>query len=643
MCRKPSPWKLLALACLVFSVAFACRGEGAPRPTPPLGATPGRAGATFRVWAPFAEAVAVKVNDGQPVSLKQEDEKGRPEDAVWAGTVPGARAGDRYRYVMRNNGKTGESIDPRARRLTGGDCGTWGVIVDTGAPRPPFRVPAFSRLVIYELHIGTFHVPAGKRTGTFVDAVAKLDYLKDLGVNAVEVMPVHENARLPDHQPPAHNWGYDAVQLYAVNSPYGTPEDFKKFVKECHDRGIAVILDVVYNHLYRDNLLLRFGGASGDGFKDGVYFYGDDREETGFGPRPDFGRVPVRDYIKDNALMWLRDYGVDGLRWDSTINIRAYEDGKHPIPEGELLLRKANEAYRSSDPKQPDKISIAEDLRSHGSLTEPTADKGGFGFNSQWDDGLWRELRKAVFAPSDEERDIEAVKKWTEMQVGGDAFGRVNYSENHDKVGHPGPRDLVDGQPQIRLPALIDKGNPESVQAKRRSTLAAAVVLTSPGIPMLFQGQEMLETRTFEFAKAAPLDWKRPERFPGIVRLYRDLIALRRNVGAKTGGLTGPHVKVFHADGQKVLAYHRHGKGGPGDDVIVVVNLSNRAFHPVNVGFPRAGRWVVRFNSGAAAYDREFTNGDSPDLTAREGAKDGLRFNGDVGIGPYSVIILSQD
>src|SRR5262249_55990261 len=108
--------------------------------------------------------------------------------------------------------------------------------------------------------------------------------------------------------------------------------------------------------------------------------------------------------------------------------------------------------------------------------------------------------------------------------------------------------------------------------------------------------------------------------------------------------LTAPHVNVFHADGQdKVLAYHRFGDGGAGDDVVVVVNLSNRDFHPVNIGFPRGGKWVVRFNSGSAAYDPEFKNGDSSDVTANVGPKDGLRFNGDVGIGPYSVVILSQD
>ncbi len=454
-------------------------------------------------------------------------------------------------------------------------------------------------------------------------------------------MPVHENVRSNSHTPVNFNWGYDPVQLFAVNSSYGTPQDLKRFVKACHDRSISVILDVVYNHLVQDNLLMSFGGATGPGFKDGIFFYGDNREDTGFGPRPDYGRPQVRAYVDDNALMWLREYGIDGLRWDSTINIRAFDSGRAPIREGGQLLRNANDDYRNTEPKQPNKISIAEDLQGSADLTAAT-NSGGFGFNSQWDDNLFFDLRRAVMAANDENRNVGAVKTSIERKIGENAFGRVIYSENHDKVGHP--NDLADGRPQIRLPALIDDGNHESVFAKKRSTLAAAVVLTSPGIPMIFQGQEMLDDRTFDFFKATPMDWKRPIRLKGIVSIYRDLIALRRNLAGKTGGLASENVNVFHIDEQnKILAFHRFGNGGAGDDVVIVVNLSNLDVHPLNIGFPRPGKWIVRFNSGAAAYDPEFKNGDSFDTTANPGQKDGLNFNGDVGIGAYSVVILSQD
>jgi 1,4-alpha-glucan branching enzyme len=641
MDKKPlwrHPAALLLL--LVLVAAGVCRDSSTRSKAPPLGATPYRDGTTFRVWAPFVDAVSVKINGGQPLPMMKEDGHAA-DDAVWTADVPGAKTGDRFQYLIRVNGVTRTFIDPRARQLTSPETGASSLIVN-GAAEPSLSTePCLGCFVIYEMHIGTFNVPAGKQIGSFADALAKLDYLRDLGVNAVELMPVHENIWSHDHQPANFNWGYDPVQLYAVNSSYGTPADFKRFVKACHDRGITVFLDVVYNHLADDNLLKRFGGAVGPGFKDGIYFYGDGREDTGFGPRPDYGRPQVRSYIDDNALMWLRDYGVDGLRWDSTVNIRAFNNGRSPITEGGQLLRQANDDYRSTQPKQPQKVSIAEDLQGSADLTTPTS-KGGFGFNSQWDDSLFFDLRRAVLAVNDGDRDIGAVKASIERKVGGDAFGRVIYSENHDKVGHP--NDLADGKPQIRLPALIDEGNSESVFAKKRSTLAAAVVLTSPGVPMLFQGQEMLETQTFDFKKATPVRWDRVQQFKGIVQLYHDLIALRRNTDKKTSGLMAANTNVFHVDGQnKTLAYHRFGNGGPGDDVVVVANFSNRRLSPLNIGFPREGKWVVRFNSGAAIYDPDFKDGESFDVMAKPGAVDGLNFNGDVAVGPYSVVILSQD
>ena len=255
-----------------------------------MGATPHARGATFRAWAPFAAGVSVKVDDHPPVPLaKEPDHSGRDDMTVWSADVPGARAGSLYKYLITNAGITRVFIDPRSRRLVRTAAGVSSVVVDT-TPAPSLAdEPALGQWVIYELHVGTFRVVPPRRTGTFADAVARLDYLKGLGVNAVELMPVHQNARSRGHRPEDHNWGYDPVQLFAVNSSYGTPGELKRFVKECHDRGLAVILDVVYNHLAGDNLLMRFGGAAGPGFRDGVYFYGDDREDSGFGPRPTTG------------------------------------------------------------------------------------------------------------------------------------------------------------------------------------------------------------------------------------------------------------------------------------------------------------------------------------------------------------------
>ncbi len=214
---------------------------------------------------------------------------------------------------------------------------------------------------------------------------------------------------------------------------------------------------------------------------------------------------------------------------------------------------------------------------------------------------------------------------------------RFSQRNHHDQVGHP--------PGQVRLPALIDVNDHQSVFAKKRSTLAAAIMLTSPGIPMIFQGQEMLETRAFGFKTPTDMDFSRADdpKFKGIFQMYRDLIALRRNRAGKTRGLTGQNLNVFHFDnGAKTLAYHRWENGGPGDDVVVVANFSNVPMEHMNIGFPRQGQWHVLFNSGASVYDPGFTNGDSFDTAAAPGAKDGLNFNGSVAVGTYSVVILSQ-
>jgi 1,4-alpha-glucan branching enzyme len=608
----------------------------------PLGATPRSDGSTtFRIWAPFVDAVAVTINGGTAVPLASEDGHPDPADASWVGTVPGAKAGDKYRYAIQRGGLTREFNDPRAQRLTGFDLpdgfGLAGnddkpqsVIVDPNFSMPAFTEPSFNTMVIYEMHIGTFN-------NTFAGAVEKLDYLKDLGVNAVEVLPITQNPLFSDHTPPDHDWGYDPVQLFAVKSKYGTPLEFKEFVKQSHQHQIAVIVDVVYNHLVENNLLKEFGGFTLPEIPGGIYLYGGDRANTGFGPRPDYGRPQVRQYIIDNALLLLREYGVDGLRFDDTIDIRTFGPGRVANNEGAELLREINSSYRNTDPRQPGKITIAEDLESSGDVTLQTG-PAGLEFNSQWDDTMVNVMRDVVTKLNDSDRNLNAVRDALQKKMASDVFTRVIYTENHDQVGHP--------PGQSRLPTLIDiNGDHESVFAKKRSTLAAAIMLTSPGIPMIFQGQEMLETRDFGFRTPTPVDFNRAAdpKFRGIVQMYRDLIALRRNLVGKTGGLTGQNLNVFHLDdGNKTLAYHRWEQGGAGDDVVVVANFSNVPLPSLNIGFPRGGQWHVRFNSGAKVYDPSFENGDSFDTTANPGGKDGLNFNANVGVGPYSVVILSQ-
>ena len=404
----------------------------------PLGATLHKDGTTtFRVWVPFVDTVAVKINGGAPVPLAREPGHPDSADTVWAGSVPGVKAGDKYRYAIERGGVMREFNDPRAQQLTGfelpngfGLAGSndipQSVVVDPNFGMTAFTEPTFNTMVIYEMHIGTFNQ-------TFVGAVDKLDYLKALGINAVEILPVTQNPLFSDHAPPDHDWGYDPVQLFAVKSKYGTPQEFKEFVEQCHLRQIAVIVDVVYNHLVGNNLLNEFGGFTTPDIPRGIYLYGGDRADTGFGPRPDYGRPQVRQYIIDNALLLLRDYGVDGLRFDDTIDIRTFGQRRAVNAEGRELLREINSSYRNTEPKQPAKITIADDLQSSGDVTAQTA-AIGLEFNSQWDDTIVNVMRDVVTKVNDTDRNLGTVKDALEKKMANDVFTRVVYTENHDQV-----------------------------------------------------------------------------------------------------------------------------------------------------------------------------------------------------------------
>lgn len=213
-----------------------------------------------------------------------------------------------------------------------------------------------------------------------------------------------------------------------------------------------------------------------------------------------------------------------------------------------------------------------------------------------------------------------------------DALERVVYTESHDEVanGH------------ARVPEEIWPGNAGSWFSRKRSTLGASLVFTVPGIPMIFQGQEFLENEYFR--DDAPLDWSKLETYSGIMALYRDLIRLRRNWFNQTRGLRGQHVNIHHVNNaEKMLAYHRWENGGPGDDVVIVANFANSTYDSYTLGLPRPGAWRVRFNSDWQGYSPDFGGQLGYDTWADSGEKDAMPFVANVGIGPYSVLILWQD
>lgn len=609
---------------------------------PGMGSIPYKEGAiegtTFRVWAPFADRVCVAGSfNGWDRNMHPLAKEG---NGYWSADVEKAKIGDEYRYVIFSSFTPAAGqwrTDPYCKNVRDNDTGN-GVIVsdkfDWGASS--FNMPSWNELVIYELHIASFRRAQSpdqtlKGPGNLAAVVEKLQYLKDLGINAIELLPIVAVSG-------PFSLGYNPALPFDIESTFGGPENFKAFIKTAHEYGIAVILDVVYNHYGPEDLetsLWQFDGWNENG-RGGIYFYNDWRHKTAFGDRPDLGRGEIRQFIRDNAFMWLDEYRLDGLRFDSTVNIRNVRgnnnDPAHDIPEGWGLMQWINNEL---DSKAPWKITIAEDLQGNDWITRSTG-AGGAGFDTQWGSYFYWQLFNAVVAPADSSRNMYSIRDAILHRFESDAWKRVIYSENHDEVAEINNK--------VRLPDAIWRGRADSWASRKRSTLAAALVFTSPGIPMIFQGQEFLEWGSWK--DNVEIDWSKKDTFNGIWDLYQSLIRLRRNWQNNTRGLRGQYVNVHHVnDSDKVIAFHRWDNGGPGDDVVVVVNMAGRSYNSYSIGFPGGGLWSVRFNSDWKGYSPDFGDHAGYDTVAygtSSADPDGMPFRGNVGIGPYSVLILSQ-
>ncbi len=574
----------------------------------------------FRVWAPNADSVAVT---GSFDEWAAQHDLEREESGYWYGEVEGAGHGDEYQYVITNGEQVLHRIDPRARAVTNSVGNA--IIYDRHAfdwQGDSYTCPPHNELVIYETHIGSFAAD-GDGVGNLVELIGKLGYLHDLGINAIELMPVTEFAG-------DYSWGYNPSDPYAVESSYGGPDHLKAFVREAHRHGIAVIVDVVLNHFGPSDLTLwRFDGASHND-KGGIYFYQDERSTTPWGDtRPDYGRVEVAQYCHDNALMWVEEFHMDGLRFDATLYIRTIDGVGSDIPEGWALMRSITDSVRGS---YGDKILIAEDLQGDPALTSPD----GAGFHAQWEPGFVHPVRELLAAPDDAGRSMSTLAGAIAGQ--GDPFARVIYTESHDEVANG----------KVRVTQEINPDDPTGWAAQKRATLGTALVLTSAGIPMLFQGQEFLEDEYFR--DNVPLDWDRAMALRDIVRMVRDLVMLRRNGTGTTAGLLGSHSALLHlGEESKTIAWLRSTGVEPGGDadsggasVAVVVNASANP-QDIAIGLPHPGHWAVRFNSDASTYSLLFGDHHTADVDATAEPLGDLPAQGVVSVGPYSLVVLSQD
>ena len=572
-------------------------------------------GVLFRVWAPAASSVWVE-GDFSPTRVALAPEAG----GFFAGEAPGAKVGSRYTFVLASRETSTElrRLDPYCRQRT--DERVTCLVTDPSAF--PWKDTAFVRpkrekQIVYEMHVGSFSRDPARTHGTFASAKARLADLADLGVNVIELMPVFDFGGNPD------GWGYNPHLHFATKPTYGTADDLRAFVDEAHRRGIAVWLDAVVNHHdgFRQAPLRCFDGKCPNDAAGIYYFAPGPYASTPWGPRPSFTEPAVKRMFLDATTAWIDEFHGDGFRWDSTSNVRAL-DGQGTTPGGKELLVEQNRIAKARGA-----TSTAEDLKGFADLTKPV-DKGGFGFDAQWD-GFGYDVARVLETREDDARDMDALARALTGSFDGDPFARVLFTETHDTVGNGG----------ARLPNRIDAADPESFAARRRSMLGAALLFTTPGVPMLFMGQEGLATGSFKDPPKTLL----PKTPAGqlVHAFYKDLVALRKNVGGKAGALSEPGVEILHRnDTGKVIVFRRHGPSG--EDVIVAVNLRNRAYARYDFGVSAGGTYQVRLTSDRKIYGGDFADASVAPITTLAQPSDNRPFTLPVALGAYGVVVLSR-
>jgi maltooligosyltrehalose trehalohydrolase len=440
----------------------------------PIGARPHAAGTSFRVWAPEHSSVELALErDGRhefrPLA---HDDRG-----YWSASFGDVRAGDTYRYRLDRD-ETRVLPDPASRFQPRGVHDVSEVVDPAvfGWTDQDWTPPRFDQLTIYELHVGTFSA-----AGTFRGVLERLPYLAQLGVTAIELMPVGDF-------PGSRNWGYDGVAIFAPSRAYGRPDDLRALVNTAHQHGLAVFLDVVYNHFGPD-------GAYANAFSP-YYFTDRHKSPWGQGVNMDGPQSEgVRAFFIANALHWAREYHIDGLRLDATHAIQ--DDSPRPFLE-ELTSTLRERAGRMVH-------VVAEDHRNLAKMLLP-ASAGGWGLDGVWADDFHHQVRVHVahdcegyyadFAGSTEDIATTIRNGWffsgQHSRHNGQPRGTdplplsprqfVICIQNHDQIGN-----RAEGE---RLHHQVDAATFRAV-----STLAVIV----PETPLLFQGQEWATSAPFMF------------------------------------------------------------------------------------------------------------------------------------------------
>jgi 1,4-alpha-glucan branching enzyme len=589
----------------------------------PMGANLIANGATFRVWAPNASGISVR---GSFNNFKIRDDATLVSNGNghWFGFIPNVKEWDTYKFWVTGPAGSDWKRDPYARELDGKnwDC----VIRSQSFPwhETGFATPQFHNFVIYQLHVGAFYTPRWpQHAGTFLDVIYKIPYLKDLGITAIQLMPIQEfpgdfglGYNGTDYFSPEMSYEVDDTELlpymaclnelltnkglaeYQLKDLHGETNQLKALIDICHVYGIAVIFDLVYNHAggnFGTETLWFFdlqNGATANPpwFWNSLYF--SDRTWAG-GDVFNFTSDGVRQFLINNARFFLDEYRVDGFRYDE-VSVIDHEG----LGRGWDFCQALTSTLRTH---RPNALQHAEYWNVNPWIVKETSD-GGAGFHTTMTDGPRIALRKVLESasyPGDHELPMTALANQLGLDYLRDRWRGVQSLENHDLVMQP--KDSNDHNRMERIPRVADPSNPHSWHARSRSRVATGILLTAPGIPMLFMGQEFLEDKQWsDDVQNHPellIYWNglrdADPTMRDFLRFTRELIQLRWQLPA----LRGEGFRMTHVhDQNRVLAFHRW-IPGEGNDIMIVCSLSNFNQYNYRLGFPGYGNWREVFNS----------------------------------------------
>jgi maltooligosyltrehalose trehalohydrolase len=572
-----------------------------------LGAWAHDGGVEFTVWAPEqTPELVITAPETRRVAMT-------PIEAGYHTVfVEGLGPGARYRFAL-DDGR--ELPDPASRAQPGGVHGDSAVIDSAFAwTDEAWRGRALAEYVIYELHVGTF-----TRAGTFDAAIAQLDDLRELGITAIELMPVAEF-------PGARNWGYDGVFPYAAQSSYGGADGLRRLVDAAHARGLAVVLDVVYNHLGPEgNVLPAYG----------PYFT--DRYRTPWGAALNFddsGSDEVRRFFVDNALQWVDDFHVDGLRLDA---VHAIVD-----PTAYPFVEQLTDAVHALAEARARTVEVIAESAANDARLITTKVAGGIGCDAQWNDDFHHALHALLTGERDGYyADFGAVSDLALAYREGFAYSHRfsrfrNRHHGRSAAGLPGERFVVFDQNHDHIGNRARGDRIAELVGIEGARVAAAAVLLSPFVPLLFMGEEYGETHPFpyfvshgdpdlveavrrgraaefgpELARAAPdpqaestfasaiLDWSKRERDPNhdVLDWYRALLRMRSERPA-LARLDPAAVATDVFEEQRALVLRRTAEA---DAVVVVLAFDDRP-HEIALTLP-GGEWNVLLDSHSGERD----------------------------------------